>query len=69
MLRLKTVKDSKSILLTNVLVLFTGKYSVSSEEILSKNYYRDQVLGLLQSVQFTVNDLKGISSKFGSGVT
>ena len=47
MLRLKTVKDSKSILLTNVLVLFTGKYSVSSEEILSKNYYRDQVLGLL----------------------
>ena len=36
MLRWRTVKDSESILLTNVLVSFTVKYFVSREEILSK---------------------------------
>ena len=36
MLRWRTVKDSESILLANVLVSFTVSYFVSREEILSK---------------------------------
>ena len=36
MLRWRTVKDSESILLKNVLVSFTVKYFVSREEVLSK---------------------------------
>ena len=47
MLTWRTVKDSESIWLTNVLVSFTVKYSVSREEILSKKLVLDQVLGLL----------------------
>ena len=47
MLTWRTVKDSESIWLTNVLVSFTVKYSVSREEILSKKLVSDQVLGLL----------------------
>ena len=47
MLTWRTVKDSESIWLTNALVSFTVKYSVSREEILSKKLVSDQVLGLL----------------------
>ena len=45
----RTVKDSESILLVNVLDSFTVKYFVSREEILSKKKkkYLDQGLGLL----------------------
>ena len=46
MLRWRTVMDSESVLLTNVLVWFTVKYFVSREEILSKKLVPGSSSGL-----------------------
>ena len=68
MLRWRTVRDSESIFRTNVLVLFTVKYFVSKEEMLSKKIVSGSSSGFIAEFSFTVNGLKDISSKFGSGV-
>ena len=54
------MKDSESILVTNILVSFTVNYFVSREEISSSMF--------IVECSFTVNGLKDISQKFGSGV-
>ena len=61
MLRWRTVKDSESILLTNVLVSFTVKHFVSREKILSKKLVSGSSSGFIVECSFTVNGLKDIS--------
>ena len=68
MLRWRTVKNSESILLTNVLISFTVKYFVSREEILSKNLVSGSSSASIVQCSFTENGLKDMPSKFGSGV-
>ena len=63
----KTVKDSESLLLINVLVSFTVKYFVSREEMLSKKLVSGSSSGSIVECSFTVNCLKDMFSKFGSG--
>ena len=65
----RTVKDSESILLVNVLDSFTVKYFVSREEILSKKKkVSGSRAGFIVESSFTVNGLKYISTKFCSRV-
>ena len=63
----KTVKDSESLLLINVLVSFTVKYFVSREEMLSKKISIWIKFWVHCRVFITVNCLKDMFSKFGSG--
>ena len=62
------MKDSESTLPTSVLVSFTVKYFVSREEILSKKLVSGLNSRSIVECSFTVNGLKDMSSKFGSGV-
>ena len=62
------MKNSESMLLTNVLVSFTVKYFVSREEILPKNLVSGSSSGSIVQCSFTENGLQDMPSKFGSGV-
>ena len=64
----RNVKDSESTLLTNVLVSFTVKYFLSREKNTFKKLVPGSSSGIIVESSFTVNGLKGISAKFGSGV-
>ena len=62
------MKDSESILVTNILVSFTVNYFVSREEIISKKIVSGSSSMFIVECSFTVNGLKDISQKFDSGV-
>ena len=60
--KMETVNDSESILLTNILVSLTVKYFVSKEEMFLKNIVSGLSSGFIVECSHAVNGLKALKA-------